>query len=534
MTNKTKNQTALVPFEIGTRGGVSVDLYREHANKLYYEFYAKKQHDQKSSFIPSTITDSEEKFRKDIFVLVSLTLQCCIMNKVDFTAILTISDARKVLREHSGLNELQKFLQDVPSVLNRDRLINASGVKKVVKNLWEYPECRLTVREGGSYFQNMKDEVTDTMYWLQMVKTLLDHGNEKMLDMFMGKTRYNYLKTDAPNEKYFRKDKVFATLIVCTLIEEVKNEFDINDVKAVIRKFKVDIRGVSQIGVTFAKVFSGSHLENMEITKIPTVKRMIKFMASTYIPSYLPGKINLEQVAEKKLRALNQAYNTCTELLSEKKDGLNKDLNQKLIRDLNGMISRESCTIFPKIYLLDAKLLLYLDANQRRRLVFTNKLHNFIDTDDLRNVFVRAGKGNEFQEDLDFATKSMDPTEFVKLLTLEANQLILKDIRNYQTDLVFIKKRKEIGLDVTQVRPTGDTMVLLNKMIRLLGSKMTISEYCSFLLSLTVEQNIEPDDSMKLLLFLRNKNKKLPKYVTDYAEKQIWYDIFDESLRRKY
>ncbi len=517
------------PFSLATLGQdepSSNNLYLKHAahaNKLFQKITS-----ERALKMQTKVTFPKER----VFYLVKMTLECCLEKNIDFTSIKNEKACKEIMRAHSGLPELKTFLSGITPPSKLQQILDISRTENKIKSLWNYPEGFKAVMETpDSKFKALQDEVNGIQSWIKITKILYESGDKKLLEKFMS-VRSDEDKKDS-QKLVLREDKIFTTLIVSSMLGELKNTFSLEDIKKFESMVENNPKWIKELEINFQNLFSKTDLSNISFTNISYVKAILPDLSKSFPTIYLSRRLELDPVSKTKISALDKLLGSYNRTIN--KSILEEELPVKLFTAVNKLLAKSECDIFAKIFFVNPSLLLFLDEAQTQRMVFANKLHQFFDEIGLEKVFSAAGKSEYYKKALAFANQNTISSDFAKLLTDSSNYLILKDINSYTRIATDYKTGRSLTLNQESFRLDGNSRIILS-IIKLAGNKkgITAEGYSRFLLSIAQSGEKIMDKDMTSFLYITNIGKKLPKFVLEHAEKQPWFDIFEKTTLERF
>ncbi len=507
-----------------SQGVVNVDAYILHANLLYKRFYSIFEKNTPGAHLSRLVADRDKDIQKNLRSFILLVLQCSIENKIEFTSITDIKECRGMLRKYSGLEDLQKYLQEVKSNLQREKLILLSKVKYSVKRLWEYPESYDRIEYKDNHFSNMKEIVNDITMWVKIVRHLCEFGNEILMKKFM-QEKVEFSK------RHLKKDKVLSAFIISSIIGEVKEVLDIDDIKLILNKVRDNPKWSDDIENQIHNLLGNSFSE-INFSSMISFKELIHYLNTTYIPSFLLGRTDISKAIHTQIKNLVNAYNLAFQVSVRSKVGSTDTMSYiKISEDMNVLVERQSCEIFLRMYNTDPMLLLHLNETQIYRLLSFIRLHNVLDENEVKSIFIKSHRKADFEKVFATLNEIKDYSSFVGFLSMQRNLSILKDVNNFKNDKVEIQAGINGNVFIHSDQVTG----ILKQLTTLMAMGMKEKDYYNLILNIYSEYNslLEPDDELMYFLFFYNKLKKkknLPKKVLDFVKKQIWYELFMDDI----
>ncbi len=463
---------------------------------------------------------------------IGLVVECCLLEGENPLFIKNKKDAVSMIQKHSGIIEIKNLLNSIKPADKLKEVLSLSGTKKDIEMLWLHPERSSALHKVPKKLEALRSEVLDTLYWIRIVKELCQSGNKRLLAKFTSVKevgKFNF-------ETVFQKDTIFTTLIISSVLGEIKNEFSFEDIKKFEEVVAKDSKWDESLASRFEKLFAGSNFADIPFAEIPFVQNMVVNIKGSLVPLKIGKRIVLDTSSKSKVWKLDnlKTIHFQTFLSTEDDSGLVALRSDFLdtVATISKLVDKENCLIFEDIFFVEPRLLMFLNKTQLKRLVFANRLHGMFDDDGLRKVFIAADLLLDYDEALLFADKALAPHVFSKILTEPENQTILKDVIDYQE--VKTLRGMPDKFKVSKGKKFSGTKAIILKLISLAGKKnrMNKKAYARFLLSLAENSKEVVDEKIMTALYLVYSENSLPTYIVEFAKKQDWYDLIDENARK--
>ena len=279
--NQKQNTGLIVPSEYMIADEVVKRLGEMHLQTIY----------KQTSRIKNVRNFKIEDLVRKAGVMTKLTISSAVLLSKNLQDIKKYPDAKELIYKATGLMELKIWLDKQGK--HAEKILSTSGKADVVESLLQ---LKVTTEENEKMFAHLnkfRTRVSELLKWLQVVATLNQQS----------KTNPKIAKLAALIglfEKAWNQNRMYLILVISTIIEKDKVDFQINDIKALIQRLRMPGWKKNLIDALRSIPIDGT---TETLADDPTVLEIIRSLENpkNHTPFYFLKKVPFEKEAERKL-----------------------------------------------------------------------------------------------------------------------------------------------------------------------------------------------------------------------------------------